>query len=88
MQFDCLFLFPASFLLFVLLQTSLILYASAQNATNSTVSPMTAVNVTSLTIQTSNTTVASSGNNASTTGKWLLKEKCSRYLIIKTFTYK
>ncbi|XP_026782128.1 autotransporter adhesin BpaC isoform X2 [Pangasianodon hypophthalmus] len=58
------------FLLFVLLQTSLILYASAQenstNSTNSTSSEtVSPVNVTSLTNQTVNATVTPSGNDTS-----------------------
>ncbi|XP_060778156.1 uncharacterized protein LOC132886937 isoform X1 [Neoarius graeffei] len=77
----------ASFLLFVLLQTSLILYASAQNATNSTVSPTTAVNVTSLTIQTSNTTVASSViNGTNSTTVFCPVSSCNYSACYSTFT--
>lgn len=73
MQFDSLFLLPTGLLLFVLLQTSLILYASAQNSTDSTNMTITPTMIT-LMNQTLNTTGVPSGDNINTTGKWSLEE--------------
>lgn len=71
----------------VLLQTSLILYASAEDNTTSptNATTVTVSNVTSMDNQTMNATLAL--NNTSNASKWPLEEQCYNYLIIKKLKY-